>query len=77
MGDMDGSVEAFEALVEIAREHGQGERAVRGLLYLASALFWVDHERCLAAVDRAVETSARVADDRCARTRSATADTGT
>ena len=63
MGDMDGSVEAFEALVEIAREHGQGERAVRGLLYLASALFWVDHERCLAAVDRAVEASARVADE--------------
>src|SRR5262249_39338859 len=63
MGDMDGSVEAFEALVETAREHGQGERVVRGLLYLASALFWVDHERCLAAVDRAVEASARIADE--------------
>jgi len=63
MGDMAGSVEAFEALVEMARAHGQGERQVRGLLYLASALFWVDHERCLAAVDRAVEASARVEDE--------------
>src|SRR5262245_11469285 len=63
MGDMDGSAEAFEALVERAREHGRGEHHVRGLLYLASALFWVDHARCLAAVDRAVEASERVEDE--------------
>jgi len=63
MGDMGGSVEAFQALVAAAREHGRGERHVRGLLYLASALFWVDREQCLATVDRALEASRRVADE--------------
>jgi len=63
MGDMAGSVEAFEALVAKAREHGRLEPQVRGLLYLASALFWVDRERCLAAVERALEASQRVADE--------------
>ena len=63
MGDMSGSVEAFEALVAGAREHGRTERSVRGLLYLASALFWVDRRRCLAAIDRAAEASRRVSDE--------------
>jgi DNA-binding winged helix-turn-helix (wHTH) protein len=63
MGDMDGSAEAFEGLVATAREHGRHEAQARGLLYLASALFWVDRQRCLAAVDRALETCARIADE--------------
>ncbi len=63
MGDMAGSVEAFETLVATAGEHARPERQVRGLLYLASALFWVDRERCLAAVDRAVEASGRISDE--------------
>jgi DNA-binding winged helix-turn-helix (wHTH) protein len=63
MGDMDGSAEAFEGLVATAREHGRQEAQARGLLYLASALFWVDRQRCLTAVDRALETCARVADE--------------
>jgi len=62
MGDMNGSAQAFEALVGTAREYGRGERHVRGLLYQASALFWVDRDRCLAVVDRAVEASRRVSD---------------
>jgi DNA-binding winged helix-turn-helix (wHTH) protein len=61
MGDMDGSAEAFEGLVATAREHGRHDAHARGLLYLASALFWVDRQRCLAAVDRALETCARIA----------------
>jgi DNA-binding winged helix-turn-helix (wHTH) protein len=63
MGDMDGSAEAFEALVATAREHGRHEAQARGLLYLASALFWVDRQRCLVAVDRALECCTRLSDE--------------
>jgi hypothetical protein len=56
---MSGSVEAFEALATIAADSGQRARHVAALLYLGSALFWTDRERCLAVVDAAVEIAAR------------------
>jgi hypothetical protein len=56
---MSRSAEAFEALATIAADSGQRARHVAALLYLGSALFWTDRERCLAVVDRAVEIAAR------------------
>jgi predicted ATPase len=54
-GDMSGSAEAFEAMAAIAADSGQKGRHIAALLYLSSALFWTDRERCLAVVDQAVE----------------------
>ncbi len=58
-GDMSGSAEAFEAMATIAADSGQRARHAAALLYLGSALFWTDREKCLAVVDRAVEIAAQ------------------
>lgn len=62
MGDMEGSAAAFDALVDTARELGKVEARVHGLLYLASALYWIDRERCLVTVDRALEAAGQLED---------------
>jgi DNA-binding winged helix-turn-helix (wHTH) protein/tetratricopeptide (TPR) repeat protein len=63
MGDMKRSAEDFGELVANARQQGQVERQVRALLYLGSALFWIDREQCLGAVDQAVELSRNMEDE--------------
>ncbi len=63
MGDITGAIAEFEALAENAEETGFKAERVRGLLYLTSALFWVDHEGCLAAADRAVGLAAELDDE--------------
>ncbi len=61
-GDMSGAAADFEALVDLARERGEGEREVHALLLLASAIYWVRRERCSEIVDRASERSAALTD---------------
>lgn len=63
MGDMAGSARAFEELVACAAEAGRLDTEVRALLYACSALFWIDRERCLSFVDRALELSSELDDD--------------
>src|SRR6185295_12062476 len=45
-------------------EAGAKGARVHGLLYLSSALFWTDHEGCLAAADRAVVLAGELGDER-------------
>jgi tetratricopeptide (TPR) repeat protein len=62
-GDMKGSAEEFEALARCAREQGQVDKEVKALLLLSSVLFWVDRERCLAAVEQAAALSHYLQDE--------------
>lgn len=57
MGDMPGAAADFEALAGYAREQGRTEDEVRALDHLATALSWVDRERCLTAVSAFVTLS--------------------
>ena len=63
MGRTDDAAADFETLARLARERGRTEHEARALFYLASAVFAVDGERCLAAARRAVELSHDVADE--------------
>jgi 23S rRNA G2445 N2-methylase RlmL/tetratricopeptide (TPR) repeat protein len=63
MGDMQGSSEAFEELAGAAAGVGQRSLRIRALLYLASTLFWVDRDRCLAVVDKTLESSRELDDE--------------
>ncbi len=57
MGEMDGAAEDFAALAYYARMQGRVEDEARALDHLATALSWVDRERCLAAAERFVKLS--------------------
>ncbi len=54
MGDTAMAAEYFEKLVECARLSGRVDDEARALLYLTSALSWIDFNRCAAAVERAL-----------------------
>ena len=54
-GETDDAAADFDALAVCARDRGRTEHEARALFYLASAVFAVDGERCLAAAQRAVE----------------------
>ena len=54
MGDVSGAVEDFQSLAGCARNQGRPAEEVRALLYLSSALSWVDRDRSLTAVEEAV-----------------------
>lgn len=57
MGDMKGAARDFEAMAKSGRRHGRREEETRGLLYLASALSWMDGRGCLAAARKALSVS--------------------
>ena len=55
MGDMKGASSTWQELAQLARDATDIDAEIEGLLLLSSALFWVDREDCLAAVDRVRE----------------------
>ena len=63
MGHIDAAAADFGTLAQGAREQGRAEHEARALFYLASAVFAVDGDRCLAAAQRAVELSRDVGDE--------------
>jgi len=62
MGDVSRAVEDFANLATSARELGRTREEARALLYLASALAWIDRERALAAVEQALTLACRLPD---------------
>src|SRR5262249_55200200 len=52
MGGMAGAAADFETLAEYANKQGRVEDEVRALDHLATALSWVNRERCLSAAER-------------------------
>jgi DNA-binding winged helix-turn-helix (wHTH) protein len=62
MGDFRGAAEAFEQLAEAAHAPSERPQRLKAMLQLASTLFWIDRERCLSVVDRALD-SAELVDD--------------
>jgi len=63
MGEMAGAADDFAALADYAREQGRMEDEAMALDHLATALSWVDRERCLAAAERSVTLSRGANDD--------------
>ena len=63
MGEMAGAADDFASLADYAREQGRMEDEVMALDHLATALSWVDRERCMAAVERFVTLSRCASDD--------------
>lgn len=63
MGDMRQAVDDFSALAVHAREVGLVEREVKALSDLATALSWIDREKCLAAEQRASLLSRDLTDE--------------
>lgn len=61
-GQMEAATSRFEALAERAGARGAVDLEVRALLYLASALSWIDRDRSLAAVARVNALLPRVDD---------------
>ncbi|HKQ73096.1 MAG TPA: AAA family ATPase [Blastocatellia bacterium] len=57
MGDMAGAAEDFAALADYAQKQGRTDDEAMALDHLATALSWVDRERCLAAAERFVTVS--------------------
>ncbi len=57
MGDMVTAAEDFAALADYARDQGRIEDEARASDHMATALSWVDRERCLAAAERFVKLS--------------------
>lgn len=62
MEDTEGAIADFETLADLARALGQPGEEARALLQLSAVLFWKNHDRCLATVDRAVELTASLDD---------------
>ncbi|MEW6211558.1 MAG: AAA family ATPase, partial [Acidobacteriota bacterium] len=60
MGDTNMAAEYFEKLVECAHLSNRVDDETRALLYLTSALSWVDFKRCAAAVERALSIASRL-----------------
>lgn len=63
MGEMAGAAENFAALADFAREQGRMEDEAMASDHLATALSWVDREKCLAAAERFVTLSRNVANE--------------
>ena len=63
MGNMKRAAEDFAALAACARQQGQSNGEVKALLYLASALAWVDLEQSLAVAEQAVALSRHLQDE--------------
>jgi DNA-binding winged helix-turn-helix (wHTH) protein len=63
MGEMTGSAEDFAFLADYAREKGRVEDEARAFGHQATALSWVDRERCLDAAERFVELSQDLTDE--------------
>lgn len=62
-GQINDAAADFEALARFAWERGHAEQEARALFYLASAVFAVDGDRCLAAAQRAVDLGRAVGDE--------------
>jgi hypothetical protein len=60
MEDLRGATADRESLVEFARAAGRLDWEVKALIALSGVLFWTNHERSLAAAERAVELSSRL-----------------
>lgn len=63
MGDMSEAASNFEALSEYASQQGRREEEVKALAHLATALSWIDRERCLTAARSSLDLSRDVEDD--------------
>jgi DNA-binding winged helix-turn-helix (wHTH) protein/tetratricopeptide (TPR) repeat protein len=63
MGDMGEAAANFEALSEYASQQGRREEEVKALAHLATALSWIDRDRCLDAARRSLDLSRDVQDD--------------
>ena len=63
MGQTEDAAADFDTIARLARERGRTEHEARALFYLASAVFAVDGDRCLAAAQRAVELSRDIGDE--------------
>jgi hypothetical protein len=63
MGDMSGAAADFETLSALARELARPAVEAKALLYLASALTWVDRARRRAALDRVATLAAKIDDE--------------
>ena len=61
-GDMEGAARAFADFAEAAASTGASADELEGRLLEASALSWVDRDRCLAAVGKAEECAATLDD---------------
>ncbi len=59
MGDVRAASEDFATLAGYAREQGLAAEEARALLQLGSALSWIDRDRSLAAVERALALAPR------------------
>jgi predicted ATPase/DNA-binding winged helix-turn-helix (wHTH) protein len=57
MGEMGDAADDFAALADYARDQGRLEDEVKALIHVATALSWVDRERCLAVAERFVSLS--------------------
>jgi hypothetical protein len=62
MGDLRGAAEDFAILAGYAHLQGQVNDEVKAWLAAASALSWVDRERCKAALEQAVTLSDKLTD---------------
>src|SRR5262249_22558512 len=62
MGDMAGAAADFETLAGYAHAQGRIEDEARALDHLATALSWVNRERCLSAAERFVTLSRGLTD---------------
>src|SRR5581483_11498784 len=63
MGDMRGAAADFDAVVALARRAGSVDREAKALLYLCSALTWIDRERRSATLAEAIRVAERVEDE--------------
>jgi DNA-binding winged helix-turn-helix (wHTH) protein/tetratricopeptide (TPR) repeat protein len=63
MGDMHGAAADFAAVAEIARGRGQLDQQAKALLYLASALTWIDREQRTRVLAEAVALCDRIDDE--------------
>src|SRR4030095_11708313 len=63
MGEMADSAEDFAFLADYAREQGRVEDEARAVGHQATALSWVDRERCLATAERFVALSRDLTDE--------------
>jgi DNA-binding winged helix-turn-helix (wHTH) protein/tetratricopeptide (TPR) repeat protein len=63
MGDLKGAADVFAALAACAREQSQVDEEVKALIREASVTSWVDRERSLTALERALALSPQVKDE--------------
>jgi DNA-binding winged helix-turn-helix (wHTH) protein/tetratricopeptide (TPR) repeat protein len=63
MGDMAAAADDFASLADYARERGRTDEEVKALIQMATALSWVDRDRCLAAAERFMALSRGLSDE--------------